>query len=126
MLGFLGPEWVGSDLQKFHEREGARIARELLASEGFPRERIEEIAGIIAGHDTRERSISLNDELVKDADKLFRMTPEGFHMMTSRFKLPEKDLLKWYERRVESWFFTAAAKRIALKEFKDRKRELAI
>ena len=38
---------------------------------------VEEVAAIIDGHDSRRDALSRNDELVKDADKLWRYSVTG-------------------------------------------------
>ena len=58
---------------------GARTRRR---ARGSPREHrcgphVDEIAAIIDGHDTRLHALSRNDELVKDADKLWRYSTTG-------------------------------------------------
>jgi len=68
----VGPWMHHSDMRRAHEIEGARIARELVHTE-----HVEEIATIIDGHDSRLEALSLNDALVKDADKLWRYTTAG-------------------------------------------------
>ena len=65
----VGPDMLKSDLRRAHEIEGARIAREIVGDG--------EIATIIDGHDTRLYALSRNDELVKDADKLWRYSTTG-------------------------------------------------
>lgn len=77
LLLAIGP---GAKLPEFvrqHEVEGARMARDELAAAGLGDLPVEEIAAIIDGHDTRKIAISLEDALVKDADKLWRFTPHG-------------------------------------------------
>lgn len=62
------------DLVRKHEIEGAAIAWTLLLGLNL---RADDITAIIDGHDTRPAAISLEDALVKDADKLWRLTPHG-------------------------------------------------
>ena len=70
------------DIIRKHEIEGAAIARRELAGSGLP---IEAIAAIIDGHDSRPEAISLEDSLVKDADKLWRFTPHGLQTINGWF-----------------------------------------
>ena len=72
-----GPDMMQSDVRIPHENEGARLAREVLRPTRLAGAVIEEVATIIDGHDTRPHAPSLNDELVKDADKLWRFTVTG-------------------------------------------------
>jgi HD superfamily phosphodiesterase len=78
MLGeAFGANAMEADVRFAHEREGARLAREILGGLDYPEAVIEEVAAIIDGHDTRPHAISRNDELVKDADALWRFSVVG-------------------------------------------------
>jgi hypothetical protein len=72
-----GPGMMKSDLRFAHEKEGVRLSREILAQTGWPRRIIDAVAAIIDGHDTRAVSHSLEDRLVRDADRLWRYTTTG-------------------------------------------------
>ena len=72
-----GPDMMTSDVRIAHEREGARLAGEILTALGEPAALRDEVVEIIAGHDTRPHALSRNDELVKDADKLWRYSVTG-------------------------------------------------
>ncbi|MEA2004564.1 MAG: HD domain-containing protein, partial [archaeon] len=65
-----GPKKTSIEIKRRHETEGVRIARDILNSTDYNTKKIEEILDIIDGHDTRKEAISLNDKIVKDADKL--------------------------------------------------------
>ncbi len=78
MLGeAFGANAMEADVRFAHEREGARLAREILGGLGYAAAVIDEVADIIDGHDTRPHAISRNDELVKDADALWRFSVVG-------------------------------------------------
>lgn len=47
----------------------------------------DEIARIIDGHDSRTTALSVNDALVKDADKVWRLTPHGVTTVMGWFDL---------------------------------------
>ena len=70
-----------------HEKEGARIAAEVLATVGHDAARTERILEIIDGHDSRRHALSLDDALMKDADKLWRLTPHGVDTVMDWFGL---------------------------------------
>jgi HD superfamily phosphodiesterase len=96
-----------------HEIEGARIAREVLDDLGYPKDDIDEIVEIIDGHDTRLRALSLNDALVKDADKLWRITPRGIDTVMDWFGLSRSDAHRMCASRVHGYLFTEAARIMA-------------
>ena len=97
-----------------HEKEGARIARKILTSLDFPTADVDEICGLIDGHDTRLTAISVNDSLVKDADKVWRVTPHGISVAVPRFGLTreESSIINGY--RAYDDLFTEAAKAMSL------------
>ncbi len=77
LLDAIGKTPSRPDLVRQHEVEGVAIAGEILrahAPAGVP---IDQVLAIIDGHDTDRTARSLNDAVVKDADKLWRVTPHG-------------------------------------------------
>ena len=113
VLSGIAPGGNRPDLVIMHEKEGARIAREILASVGHDPARTEEIITIIDGHDSRLTSLSLNDALLKDADKLWRLTPHGVDTVMNWFGLGRRDALGLIASRVEAHLFTDAARTMA-------------
>jgi hypothetical protein len=97
-----------------HEKEGARIAREILTSLDFPPADIDEICDIIDGHDTRLTAISLNDSLVKDADKVWRVSPHGIGVAVPRFGLTREESAILNAQRAYDDLFNDAAKAMSL------------
>ena len=72
-----GPDMMESEVRRAHEREGARLAREILAALGYDAADRRAVVEIIDGHDTRAHALSPEDELVKDADVLWRFSVAG-------------------------------------------------
>jgi len=101
------------DMSRLHETEGARIAGEILTSVNYDPAKIREIQHIIDGHDTRREALSLNDALVKDADKLWRFDPIGVPICAEWNELSPGPYLDFVESRIETWLFTDQAKEIA-------------
>ncbi len=102
------------NITRLHEIEGANIAREILTALDFDAARIEEICTIIDGHDTRKEALSLNDSLVKDADKLWRFTLKG--VMTAGVGWMAQEPLAFLDfctAKIDGWFFTKAANKWA-------------
>ncbi len=81
-----GPGKMQSDVRVMHEKEGVRLSRQLLAQTGRPETVIAAVADIIDGHDTRPKARSLNDRLVRDADKLWRFTVTGVSVACDWFR----------------------------------------
>jgi len=113
VLSGIAPGGNRPDLVIMHEKEGARIAREILSTVGHDQARTEEIITIIDGHDSRLTSLSLNDALLKDADKLWRLTPHGVDTVMNWFGLDRRDALGLIASRVEAHLFTDAARTMA-------------
>jgi hypothetical protein len=107
-----GPDMMQSEVRFLHEREGVRLSREVLAGTGWPESAIAAVGTIIDGHDTRPAARSLDDRLVRDADKLWRFTVTGVAIACDWFKLtPHQyaDRLNQLAPRLE----TEAGRRIA-------------
>ena len=97
-----------------HEKEGARIAREILTEIGYDEADINEICEIIDGHDTRLTSLSINDSCVKDADKIWRVSPHGVDVAMTRFGLDRDESLRINAFRAYDDLFTDAGKAMSL------------
>jgi HD superfamily phosphodiesterase len=112
-LTAFGPNMSNADLRRQHEKEGARIAGDILDKLNYDPKKAEEIMAIIDGHDSRDAPLSLNDRLVKDADKLWRFTPEGVEIDHRRFGFAREDYLVWLEKQIDAWMNTREAQQIA-------------
>ena len=108
-----GPKMTRPDLRRQHEVEGARIAGELLDGLGGFADVRAEIVKIIDGHDTRLDSLSLNDELVKDADKLWRFTETGIAIDIARFEIAWPEYVDWIGECIDDWMFTGEGRHLA-------------
>ena len=113
-LSAFGPKVKDKKTQRIHETEGVKIAEEILSRLNYDKEKILEILSIIDGHDTRLEALSLNDQLVKDADKLWRFTPAGVDIDHTRFGIPRDNYMKWLDTVIDDWLFTPEAKEMAL------------
>lgn len=96
----VGPAAKYPELQRAHEIESVRIARGELERLAIPDIDIDRIVAIIDGHDTRSQALSLEDALMKDADKLWRFTPHGVACICDWFETPPKDTVAMLESYV--------------------------
>ena len=112
-LTAFGPNMADPELRRRHEQEGARIARGILDIVEYDPAKSAEVVAIIDGHDSRETALSLNDQLVKDADKLWRFTADGIEIDHLRFGFTMEDYCVWLGDQIDRWMFTAEAKLIA-------------
>lgn len=120
-LTAFGPNMSNADLRGQHEKQGARIAGDILNKLNYDPDKAEEIVAIIDGHDSREVPLSLNDKLVKDADKLWRFTLEGVEIDHRRFGFTWEDFLVWLEKQIDGWMNTPEAKQIARQQLASAK-----
>ena len=112
LLSF-GPNMRFPELRRQHETEGVRIATEILSVCGSDQKQIEPITAIIDGHDTRQEPQSLNDSLVKDADKLWRYTPFGLETVSGWFGYSTAEQLNLLEKWLGYRFYTETAVHMA-------------
>ena len=112
-LNAFGPGAKDKKMQRFHETESVRIAEEILTNLNYDKKRTLEILSIIDGHDTRKQALSLNDRLVKDADKLWRFTPGSVDIHHTKFGFSRDSFIKWLETRIDDWLFTPEAQKMA-------------
>jgi hypothetical protein len=113
-----------SEIRRRHEQIGARLARELLAEQGAPAAVVEEVALIIDGHDSRPHALSLNDQLMKDADKAWRFTAAGIAVACDWHGFTPARYVQYLEEEVRPSLFTAAAGRWADAELAVSRRAL--
>ena len=96
----VGPTAKYPELQRAHEIESVRIARGELERLAILDVDIGRVLAIIDGHDTRPQALSLEDALMKDADKLWRFTPHGISCLCDWFETPPKETVAMLESYV--------------------------
>jgi len=109
--------------RRLHEVEGVRIAMEILESLNFDPVKIQEILKIIDGHDSRKEAISLNDKLVKDADKLWRYSSIGMETNENLFRMGRDKHYDLLGPRIDEWFFMPESKDMAREALNQVKNE---
>lgn len=122
-LKAFGPNATEPELHRRHESEGVKTAREILQSLNYDPAKTREILEIIDGHDSRLKAISLNDKIVKDADKLWRYSKAGFHIDIERFGESYEEGLERLRVRIYKKLFTATAKEIASEKLRKREED---
>ena len=123
-LTAFGPYQKDKELNRVHEREGARIAGEILETLSYPPHLVGEITAIVLGHDSRQTAMSVNDAIVKDADKLWRYSDHGFHLNVRRFGMTVLQYLDRLQSKIDDWFLTPTGKHIAAEELRLREQSL--
>jgi CRISPR/Cas system-associated endonuclease Cas3-HD len=107
---------LASDVRILHEKEGARLAAQALGGLTEDPAVVEEVVAIIDGHDSRLEALSRNDELVKDADKLWRYSLTGVSVGCDWFSMTPGQYAARLERQVREALFTDAAREIGARE----------
>lgn len=107
-----GPNMMQSDVRFLHESEGVRMSREVLEKTNWPEPVIAAVGEIIDGHDTRAQARSLNDRVVRDADKLWRFTVTGVAVACDWFKMTPRQYADRLEQQV-SILETEAGRQLA-------------
>lgn len=118
-----GPKATLPELTRLHEAEGVKIAREILDRLNYDAGETARILEIIGGHDTRKQAISLDDQIVKDADKLWRYSRKGFQIDVERFGESYAQGLNRLRKNWPVCFFTGTARKLAHEELRKRERE---
>ena len=82
--GFTG-DWRRATIRFEHEKQGCEVARRVLPGLGYPDGFVDSVCDIIDGHDTRPVARSLEDALMRDADRLWRFDHAGIALASSWF-----------------------------------------
>ena len=82
--GFAG-DWRKAAIRFEHEIQGCNVARRVLPGLGYSPAFVERVCEIIDGHDTRLVARSLEDALMRDADRLWRFDHAGIALASSWF-----------------------------------------
>jgi HD superfamily phosphodiesterase len=113
VLQAIAPGGGRPDLVLLHEKEGARLAADILAEVGYEPGKVPAILDIIDGHDSRRAALSIEDAIVKDSDKTWRLSPHGIDTVMDWFGLDRGQALRLCSQRVHGYLFTDEAKSMA-------------
>jgi HD domain len=113
------------DITRRHEIQGASLAGEILGLVGWDSERTVLIQDIVDGHDSRTEAESLEDTLVKDADKLWRYTESAVRICHRWMELSTDAYMDWVKSEIDHWLFTEAARELAHRELARSRAALA-
>ena len=122
-----GPNSSDARLNRLHEQAGARLARQVLESVGYDATLIDEICRIIDGHDSRPTAASVEEAIVKDSDKVWRVSQEGFPASLRMLgDMTPQQLHDFIAVRVPIWFLSAAGREMALSQLADRRAQYGL
>lgn len=110
-------------LNRGHELEGAKIARALLHDTKYDPVLIDRISLIIERHDSGKETESLEEKVVKDADKLWRFSKVGYYQEMERQSTDSEERFRFLSKHLGTWFFIETARKVADEELKKRLQE---
>ncbi|GAB2747023.1 HD domain-containing protein [Sinomonas soli] len=110
--GFTG-DWRKAAIRYEHEHQGCLVAREVLPGLGYADEFVERVTAIIDGHDTRHVAYSLEDALMRDADRLWRFDRAGIALASSWFGMDPATYTDRLADEIVPELITAAAVEMA-------------
>ena len=113
--GFSG-DWRKAAIRYEHERQGCLVAREVLPPLGYAEDFVEQVCAIIDGHDTRAEAYSLEDALVRDADRLWRFDHAGIALASGWFRMDPATYTDRLEAEIIPELITAPAIAMATAE----------
>jgi len=113
VLAAIAPGGGRPDLVLLHEKEGAGLAADILAEVGYDAAKVPAILQIIDGHDSRREALSVEDAIVKDSDKTWRLSPHGIDTVMDWFGLEREQAVRLCSQRVHGHLFTEEAKAMA-------------
>lgn len=114
--GFTG-DWRKAAIRYDHEEQGCAVARRVLPPLGYSEDFVERVCEIIDGHDTRHVAYSLEDALVRDADRLWRFDQAGIALASSWFDMDTSSYCDRLEREIIPELITEAAVQMATTDF---------
>ncbi|OGI28469.1 MAG: hypothetical protein A2184_04045 [Candidatus Moranbacteria bacterium RIFOXYA1_FULL_44_7] len=108
-----------------HQKEGVKLAKEILEKLEYPLDQIKKILEIISQHDTRKGFFSKEDGVMRDADKLWRFSKIGLEADIRRREMKFHEYYNRMEKRIEeeNFFYSESAKSLAREELVERQRE---
>lgn len=101
------------DLVRDHEVHGVAIAREILERHRPAGVDIEAVLAIIDGHDTTKKARSINDAVVKDADKSWRASPHGMRTICGWYDSTLLETVETLETVSNPYLLTPAGRAFA-------------
>lgn len=110
LLLAIGRNPTRKDLVRDHEVYGVEIARDILEQCRPAGVDIEAVLAIIDGHDTTKQARSVNDAVMKDADKGWRATPHGMATICGWYNTDLLETVQTLEKVSNPYMLTAPGK----------------
>ena len=101
------------DLVRDHELHSVEIARTILQTHRPEGVDIDAVLAVIDGHDTTREARSINDAVMKDADKGWRTTPHGMRTIAGWYDVPVTEVLMMLRERSNPLMLTPQGRAMA-------------
>jgi hypothetical protein len=111
-------------ITRIHEEDGVKIAEGILEEVGYDSSLVSEILRIIDSHDTGGDPQSVDEEIVRAADVLWRYSKDGFGVMVKMFRSTPAETLERLESGLDEWFFIPVSRQMAKDSLEERKQEV--
>lgn len=112
-------------LRARHQEQGSKLAKKILEEQNFPKKPTPYICETISQHDTRKGFLSLEDGIMRDADKLWRYTLMCFRIAAEIRGLgvegTGKQLEEWINQ--DGFFYSDISREIAKIEMENTLKE---
>lgn len=113
LLDAIGKNPTRKDLVRDHEVYGVEIAKEILQKHQPEGVDINAVLSIIDGHDTVKEARSINDAVMKDADKGWRTTPHGMRTICGWYSWSAAEYVDAMEKVSLPFMLTAPGRALA-------------
>ena len=113
-------------LTKIHEMEGAKIARNILEQTHYDPELTDIICRMIGCHDTGGYTTVVEEQIMRDSDKLCRYTETAFKLDIVLYNLTLQEHYDRLESSIDEWFYLPLSKQIAREHLKILKEKIAL
>ncbi|MHB0981722.1 MAG: hypothetical protein ACYC5Q_16955, partial [Thermoleophilia bacterium] len=122
-----GPGSDTAELNRQHAVAGVRLAGRLREEIGYPADHTAEILRIIDGHDSRPHPETLEEAIVKDADKMWRVTELGFPATLQLLEtLAPQEVHDFIAVRAVTWFEAPSALQMVRELLEARRAEYGL
>ena len=110
LLLAIGRNPTRKDLVFEHEKHSVEIARQILERHRPEGVDIEAVLAVIDGHDTTKQARSVNDAVMKDADKAWRASPHGMKTICGWYGTDILETVETLEKVSNPYMLTVAGR----------------
>lgn len=111
-----------------HQEQSVRLAREILAQVAYPTQFIVPILDIISEHDTRSGYKTKEEAVMRDADKLWRVSKIGFYDDIRQSNDTPENYYHYLSSKIAdpNFLYLASSRQLAAEELSQRLQEFSV